>query len=214
MALSKVNFNSMNVTPVASKAIKFNSSNNGLETGDIGGSLVLLSTQTASSSATIDFTSDIDSTYKEYQFHFTSIHPETDAADFSFQADTGTNTNYNQTITSTFFRAVLSEADDAPSLAYVTGNDLAQSTSFQVLANGTGNDNDQCLSGILHLFDPSSTTFVKHFTCTANELIASDQSYNLFCAGYFNTTTALTRVRFKFSSGDIDAGTIKMYGVL
>ena len=185
-----------------------------LPSGVSGSSLVLLSTQTASSSATIDFTSDIDSTYKEYQFHFTSIHPATDAADFSFQADTGTNTSYNQTITSTFFRAILSEADDTPNLAYVDGNDLAQSTSFQVLANGTGNDNDQCLSGILHLFDPSSTTFVKHFICTANELIASDQSYNLFCAGYFNTTTALTRVRFKFSSGNIDAGTIKMYGVV
>ena len=185
-----------------------------LPSGVSGSSLVLLSTQTASSSATIDFTSDIDSTYKEYQFHFTSIHPATDAADFSFQADTGTNTSYNQTITSTFFRAILSEADDTPDLAYVTGNDLAQSTSFQVLANGTGNDNDQCLSGILHLFDPSSTTFVKHFTCTANELIASDQSYNLFCAGYFNTTTAITRVRFKMSSGNIDAGTIKMYGVV
>ena len=76
------------------------------------------------------------------------------------------------------------------------------------------NDNDHCLSGILHLFDPSSTTFVKHFICTANELIASDQSYNLFCAGYFNTTTAITRVRFKMSSGNIDAGTIKMYGVV
>ena len=185
-----------------------------LPSGVSGSSLVLLSTQTASSSSTIDFTSDIDSTYKEYQFHFTSINPATDAADFSFQADTGTNTSYNQTITSSFFRAILSEADDTPNLAYVTGNDLAQSTSFQVLANGTGNDNDQCLSGILHLFDPSSTTFVKHFICTANELIASDQSYNLFCAGYFNTTTAITRVRFKMSSGNIDAGTIKMYGVV
>ena len=185
-----------------------------LPSGISAGSLVLLSTQTVSDSGTVDFTSNIDSTYKEYIFKFIDIHPVTDGADFSFQADTGTNTSYNQTITSSFFRAILSEADDTPNLAYVTGNDLAQSTSFQVLANGTGNDNDQCLSGILHLFDPSSTTFVKHFTCTANELIASDQSYNLFCAGYFNTTTALTRVRFKFSSGNIDAGTIKMYGVV
>ena len=214
MALSKVDYNSINVTAAASKALKWNSTPNGFETGDVGGNLVLLATTTASSSATIDFTSSIDSTYKEYQFHCTDIHPATDGESFGFQVDTGTNTSYNQTITSTFFRAILSEADDTPDLAYVTGNDLAQSTSFQVLANGTGNDNDQCLSGILHLFDPSSTTFVKHFTCTANELIASDQSYNLFCAGYFNTTTALTRVRFKFSSGNIDAGTIKMYGVV
>jgi hypothetical protein len=91
MALSKVDFNSINVTPAASKAIKFNSSNNGLETGDVGGSLVLISTVTASSSATIDFTSGIDSTYKEYIFKFIDIHNATDAADFQFQVDTGTN---------------------------------------------------------------------------------------------------------------------------
>ena len=184
-----------------------------LPSGVSGSSLVLLSTQTASSSATIDFTSDIDSTYKEYQFHFTSIHPATDAADFSFQADTGTNTSYNQTITSSFFRAILSEADDTPSLAYVTGNDQAQATGFQMLNNGTGSDNDQSTAGILTIFEPSSTTFVKHFTSRFNELIASDQQYDAFCAGYVNTTTALTRVRFKFSSGNIDAGVIKMYGV-
>jgi hypothetical protein len=178
-----------------------------------GGALNLISTQTASASATIDFTSGIDSTYDSYVFKFYDIHPATDGAAFSFQADTGTNTSYNQTITSTFFRSILSEADDAPNLAYVTGNDLAQSTSFQMLANGTGNDNDQCLAGTLTIFSPASATFVKHFIATANELIASDQSYNLFCAGYFNTTTALTRVRFKFSSGNIDDGIIKMYGV-
>ena len=93
MALSKVNFNSMNVTPAASKAIKFNSSNNGLETGDLGGNLVLISTQTASSSSTIDFTSGIDSTYKEYIFKFIDIHQSADCPNFEFQSDTGTNTN-------------------------------------------------------------------------------------------------------------------------
>jgi hypothetical protein len=177
------------------------------------GKMTLISEQTASGSASISFTSGIDSTYPIYRFEFINIHPATDGAAFSFQADTGTNTSYNQTITSTFFRSILSEADDAPNLAYVPGNDLAQSTSFQMLANGTGNDNDQCLAGTLTIFSPASATFVKHFIATANELIASDQSYNLFCAGYFNTTTALTRVRFKFSSGNIDDGIIKMYGV-
>ena len=177
-----------------------------------GGTMNLISTQTASSSATISFTSGIDSTYDSYVFKFYDIHPATDGASFSFQADTGTNTSYNQTITSTFFRSIHSEADDAPDLAYVAGNDLAQSTSFQMLANGTGNDNDQCLAGTLTIFSPASATFVKHFIATANELIASDQSYNLFCAGYFNTTTPLTRFQFKMSSGTFN-GVIKLYGI-
>ena len=177
-----------------------------------GGGMTLISEQTASSSATIDFTSGIDSTYDSYVFKFYDIHPATDGASFSFQADTGTNTSYNQTITSTFFRSIHSEADDAPDLAYVAGNDLAQSTSFQMLANGTGNDNDQCLAGTLTIFSPASATFVKHFIATANELIASDQSYNLFCAGYFNTTTPLTRFQFKMSSGTFN-GVIKLYGI-
>jgi len=213
MALSKVNFNSMNVTPAASKAIKFNSSNNGLETGDIGGNLVLLSTQTASSSATIDFTSDIDSTYKEYQFHFTDIHPETDNVTFSFQVDTGTNTSYNITCTSTLFRAGHNEDDSGAALQYRANDDQAQGTDFNRICQTVGNDNDQSCTGILHLFDPSSTTFVKHFIATTNGCHEGDITREVFTAGYFNTTTALTRVRFKFDSGDIDSGTIKMYGV-
>tara|TARA_R110002074_G_scaffold265280_1_gene437519 strand:+ start:189 stop:797 length:609 start_codon:yes stop_codon:yes gene_type:complete len=184
-----------------------------LDSGIAIGGLRLLSTLTASSSATLDFTSGLTSTYDHYIFKFTDIHPATDGAAFSFQADTGTNTSYNQNITSTFFRAVHSEADDTPSLAYVPDNDLAGATSFQVLANGTGNGNDECLAGTLTIFSPASTVLVKHFTATANELIASDQTYNLFCAGYFNQTAALTRVRFKMSSGNIDSGTIKLYGV-
>ena len=97
MALSKVDFNNINVTPAASKALKWNSSANGFETGDLGGNMVLLSTTTASSSATVDFTSDIDSTYKEYIFKFIDIHPATNGAELQFQTDTGTNTSYNQT---------------------------------------------------------------------------------------------------------------------
>jgi hypothetical protein len=213
MALSKVNFNSMNVTPAASKAIKFNSSNNGLETGDLGGSLVLLSTQTASSSATIDFTSDIDSTYKEYIFKYINVHPATDNVQFGFQVDTGTNTSYGQTVTSTFFRAVLSETDDPPNLARVASQDQQKETGSQTLAYGIGNDNDQSASGVLHLFDPSASTYYKHFIGRGESIIASNQAYDSFVGGMFYQTAALTRVRFKMSSGNIDSGTIKMYGV-
>jgi hypothetical protein len=204
----------MNVTPAASKAIKFNSSNNGLETGDIGGSLVLLSTTTASSSATIDITSGIDSTYKEYQVHFFDVHPQSGSR-LAFQVDTGTNTNYNQTITSTAFVTRHSEDNSTADLGYNTGDDLAQSTSFQRLSCGgtVETDADASATGILHLFDPANTTFVKHFMATMQIYNNDQASHNSYVAGYINTTTAITRIRFKYESGNIDAGTFKLYGV-
>jgi len=181
--------------------------------GVSGSSLVLLETQTASSSGTIDFTSNIDSTHKEYIFKIINAHPATDNVSFKFQADTGTNTNYNQTITSTHFRAQHTENDVSTSLSYLTGSDQAQGTSDETLANSIGNDSDQGISGTLHIFDPSSTTFVKHFISNFQSIAHSDTSNNEYHAGYFNTTTAITRVRFKFSSGNIDSGTFKLYGV-
>ena len=179
------------------------------------GKLVLLSTQTASASATISFTSGIDSTYDSYVFKFINIHPATQNANFQFQADTGTNTNYNQTITSTSFRAYHFEGDLNAVLEYLTAHDQAQGTSFQNL-NYIGNDNDMCAVGELKIFNPSSTTFVKHFVARSQlygDGGGQDLSEDWFTAGYFNTTTALTRFRFKMSSGNIDSGTIKMYGV-
>ena len=132
-----------------------------LPSGVGGGSLNLISTQTASSSSTISFTSGIDSTYKQYIFKCINIHPATNEQNFTFQVDTGTNTNYNQTITSTFFRAYHQEDDGGTALGYLTSRDQAQGTSFQPLTVTVGNDNDQCTNGILHLFDPSNTTFVR-----------------------------------------------------
>ena len=181
-----------------------------------GGSMVFISKQTASSSATISFTSGIDSTYKEYVFTFKNIHPATDQAQFSFQVDTGTNTNYNQTITSTFYRAYHLEDGSQSGLGYVTGDDQAQGTGFQVLSHsGTvGNANDENLAGHLHLFNPSSSTFVKHFLSRTSANHEGNYEIDSFCAGYVNTTTALTRVQFKMSSGNIDAGDICLYGIL
>ena len=221
MALSKVNFNSMNVTPSASKAIKFNSSNNGLETGDIGGSLVLLSTVTASSSSTISFTSNIDSTYKEYIFKFIDIHPASEYGFFQFQADTGTNTNYNQTITSTSWLATHSENGSEAIINYNTGSDQALGTAFQHISDQLEADNDSCLCGTLHIFDPSSTTFSKQFIARTQFHQADPSSREYYVAGYFTTTTALTRFQFKIlgnsggagNSNTIDSGTIKLYGV-
>ena len=214
MALSKVDFNNINVTPAASKALKWNSSANGFETGDLGGNLILLTTTTLSSAAaTIDFTSSIDSTYKEYQFHFTDMHPATSSVILSFQADTGTNTNYNQTITSTFFRAAQDESATTD-FGYKTAEDQAQGTAFQTLTGTIGNGNDESCAGILNLFDPASTTFVKHFISRAQGYTNNNYAIDEFAAGYINTTTAITRIRFKFASGNIDAGTFKLYGIL
>ena len=183
------------------------------------GAMTLIKEQTASSSATISFvngSSDVvlDSTYPIYVFKFINIHPASEGQ-FTFQADTGTNTSYNQTITSSSFRAYNYESSGTPTVAYYANGDLAQSTSFHYLTSnaGVGNDNDQSFSGTLVLYDPSNSTFVKHFTCVTNSYGPSDYTMQYFAAGYFNTTTALTRVQFKFSSGNTDSGTIKMNGV-
>ena len=201
---------------MALKAANDNSMSNitALPSGVSAKSMILLATETASSSATISFTSNIDSTYKEYVFKFYDIHPSADGEEFTFQADTGTNTNYNQTITSTYFLAEHNEAGTSTGLSYQDSRDLAQSTSFQHFGVDTGNDNDQASSGYLHIFEPSSTTFVKHFIGTLQQAHQNDLSLVGHVAGYWNTTTALTRFQFKMSSGTIDAGVIKMYGVV
>ena len=178
-----------------------------------GGAMNLISTQTASSSSTISFTSDIDSTYKEYIFKFIDIHPATDQKNLTFQVDTGTNTNYNQTITSSSFYTYHNEGDTTTSLQYITGYDQAQGTGFQILSEATGNDNDACVWGTLHLFDPSNTTFVKNFMSRTQAAEGTGYSGDTYVAGYINTTTAITRVQFKFNSGNIDSGTIKLYGI-
>ena len=177
------------------------------------GDLVFISRSTASSSSTIDFTSGIDSTYKEYIFIFNNIHAATAGTDFGFQGDTGTNTNYNQTITSSFFRAAHNEADSTAVVSYDTGFDQAQGTSIQPIATNMGDDNDMSGSGILHLFEPSNTTFVKHFIATSNVYQESVFNNNQYIAGYFNTTSAITRIQFKMSSGNIDSGQILLFGL-
>ena len=176
------------------------------------GAMTLISTTTASSDSTISITSGIDNTYPIYVFKFINMHPNGDAKQFKFQADTGTNTSYNQTLTTTSFTAYHNEAGDSVSLAY-SDVDHAQGSGFQHLGISTGNDNDQSVSGELYLFEPSSTTFLKHFFATSLTYTANNHAYDLYVGGYFNTTTAITRVQFKYDSDTIDSGTIKLYGL-
>ncbi len=184
-----------------------------IPTGISGGALNLISTQTASSSSTISFTSGIDSTYKEYIFKFYNIHPQTDNKEFQFNLSADSGSNYNVTKTTTTFNAHHNESDSATNLLYDTNADIAQGTGFQLLAGACGNDNDQCINGTLHLFDPSNTTFVKHFISRIAGFHEDDYAFDFFTAGYGNTTSAIDAVQFKFDSGNIDSGVIKLYGV-
>ena len=187
--------------------------NGALDAAVPSGSLILLSTQTASASATISFTSGIDSTYDSYVFKFYDVHPATDNVHFTFQGNASGESGYNETITSTAFYYQHKEDGTDTELDYEAGSDQAQGTAFQRLGQSVGNDNDQCIVGSLRLFNPSSTTFVKHFIGTTNIYHTSDYSVGLRTAGYFNTTLAIDEIQFKMSSGNIDSGTIKMYGV-
>ena len=197
-------------------ALKFANNNSlsaitSVPSGVGGGSLNLISTQTASSSSTISFTSGIDSTYDAYMFKLYDIHTSS-AGDLLFQADTGTNTNYNQTITSTFFEGYHYEDDSDANLGYRTSGDQAQGTSFQKISSTLGTNNDDSAVGTLKVFNPSSTTFVKHFIYVGNSSYGT-YTDNHYIAGYFNTTTAITRFQFKMQSGNIDSGVIKLYGI-
>jgi hypothetical protein len=176
------------------------------------GDMVFISSQTASASASISFTTGIDSTYKEYVFYFVNIHPANNNISFQFNLSTDGGSSYNVTKTSTMFKAVNTEAGSS-SFGYDIDYDLAQSTAFQILAEGVGNDNDQTISGTLTLFNPSSTTFVKHFISDINMARHNDSSGNFFTAGYGNTTSAVDAIQFKMTSGNIDDGKILMFGV-
>ena len=177
------------------------------------GSLTHIATQTASSSASLSFTSGIDSTYKQYIFYFVNIHPATDTANFTFQTSTNTGSSYGVTATTSFFAALHMENDSSASVAYYSSLDFAQSTSFIDLGGDTNNDNDGSLSGTMHLFNPSNTTFVKHFTARSSVYNHNPMSVDAFVSGYFNTTSAIDAVQFKFDSGNIDSGQILLFGL-
>jgi len=178
-----------------------------------GGSMNLISTQTASSSATLDFTSGIDSTYKEYVFKYINIHPQTDDVFFEVNFRDG-STAYDASKTTTSFFAYHNEAGNDQSLAYKASRDLANATGVQTLSfDSVGNGNDESSCGELFLFSPSSTTFVKHFIARTQIYHDGDYTFDNHLAGYCNTTAAIDGVQFKMSSGNIDSGVIKLYGI-
>ncbi len=174
--------------------------------------ITLISSQTASNSASISFTSGLTSTYKAYKFVFSNIHAITNNTTFQFNLSTDSGSNYNVTKTTTFFNAMQTESGTNESLNYDNGHDLAQSTSYQNIARNLKNDADASASGTLTLFNPSSTTYVKHFLSSFNGIQFEDYCQNWVVAGYGNTTSAVNAIRFQMSSGNFD-GTIYLYGI-
>ena len=181
------------------------------------GAMTLIKTLTASSSANLSFVHGsssvvLDNTYPIYLFKYINMHPATNDVEFYFNTSTTSGGAYNTVKTTTVVRASHAENGSGGALSYITGNDEAQSSGAQQIGQ-SGNDNDQSISGELFLFNPSSTTFVKHFLCQTNYCDHGDESHFHFYAGYLNTTTAVDAVQFTMSSGNIDAGTIKLYGI-
>ena len=184
----------------------------GLAQVSAGDGITLISSQTASASASLSFTTGIDSTYRTYLFKFINMHPATDGVNFTFNLSTDGGSSYNVTKTTSLFHAEHAESGSSATLTYRTGEDLAQSTAYQYLGY-QGADNDQVVCGELKLFSPSNTTFVKHFIAKISNQHPSEFARNIYMAGYGNTTSAINAIDFKFASGNIDAGTIYMYGV-
>ena len=200
MALVKYNNNSISsVTALDSIA-----------SGDIN----LITTNTISSGvSSSSFTSNIDSTYDTYLFKFINIHPATDNVNLTVNFRDG-GSDFDATKTTSYFHAYHDEADSGTSVGENTSNDIAQGTGYQMIGHIPGNDNDQSVSGTLYLFSPASTTFVKHFISNFNSYTYHNYSLNTYVGGYCNVTAAIDGVQFAMSSGNIDAGTFKLYGVV
>jgi len=177
-----------------------------------GGSMNLISTQTASSSSTISFTSGIDSTYDSYVLKFINVHASNDNVVFQVNFRDG-GSSFDATKTTTAFFSVHNEADNDAKVEYRTDHDLAQSTGVQKISIEVGNGADENISGELQIFSPSSTTFVKHFLIRAQHNSYHDYSQDSYRAGYCNTTSAIDGIQFSMSSGNIDDGVFKLYGI-
>ena len=172
----------------------------------------LINTYTSTNVASVSITSGIDSTYDEYMFVMTDVNPATDGAHFQFQVSTDGGSSYGVTKTTAYFDATHNEGDSVAQMGYQAASDLAQSTSAQRLFASIGNGSDECMAGILHLFSPSNTTYVKHFYARTTAYQSSDRSTDTLIAGYVNTTSAVDAIQFAMHSGNLDS-VIQLYGI-
>ena len=176
--------------------------------------MTLITTNTSSGASNSSFTSSIDSTYKLYIFKFININPSEDVGTFGFKASVDGGSNYGVATTTTAFQEYHAEDGSDASLSYVGGDDEAQSTGLINLSGGFPSDADSGYVGTMHLFNPSNTTYVKHFYCTA-AFFSTDSTPNAvngYYAGYVNSTSAVNAIQFLPDTGNFD-GKIKMWGV-
>ena len=179
--------------------------------------MVLIKKITASDSGTIDFKDGtnsvvMDDTYKEYIFHWSDIHPATDGAKLGFQFNVAGGADFNETLIGSYWRSYHDEGDSGTGVGYVTSEE-SDGTGYTILDGGVGNDNDQCTSGKVHVWDPSNTSHVTHYTVETTHYDVNNFNANVFVNGYVTATAAVDEISFKFSSGNIGSGTIRMYGV-
>ena len=173
----------------------------------------LITTNTSSNAATSDFTSGISSSYDEYMFVFTDLNPVTGGG-IAFQVNAVGGSGYNETITSTYFNANHGEDGSTGELDYVASQDSAQTTTFQTMCQSIGTGSAQSGAGILYLFSPASTTYVKHwYSRFAIHYGDTGNSSQTFAGGYINTTTAIDDIQFKMANGGNMDGVIQMYGI-
>jgi len=198
-------------------------SNNGVKNATAfgsltSGSMTFIKKLTASSSATLSFvhgSNDVvlDNTYKEYIFTFKNIHAETDLTEFSFNLSIDSGSNYNVAKTSSFLEVYHLENDTNAGMGYGSSHDLAQGTGLQRMTSNQGNASDESANGSLHLFNPSSTTFVKHYIANLESAYWAEYQQHDLCAGYANTTSPINAIKFQFETGNIDSGDICLYGI-
>ena len=212
-AIARAAANNITTSGVFTSSAIANSSVTGITVlANASDGITLISSQTASNSASLSFTSGLDSTYKAYKFVFSSIHPRTDNVQFQFNLSTDAGSNYNVTKTTTSFWSYHYEDDSATTLEYDVGGDLAQSTGYQKISRDLGSGADESCSGSMTLFNPASTTYVKHFISRSSTNVYFDSMSDFNMAGYGNTTSAVNAIRFQMSSGNFD-GTIYLYGI-
>lgn len=179
----------------------------------VGGSLVKISSATASSDASVEFTTGIDSTYKAYLFLFTAVHPSADTDSFSVSFSTDGGSTYGLSKTASYFRAFVDEGQTSEAIGLIGAKTYGNQTHAAYLAQGVGADADQSFSGELWLYEPASTTYMKNFKGTFATAESSNFAIQQYVGGYINTTSAVNAVKFTFASANVDAGEITMYGV-
>ena len=183
------------------------------------GGRVAIATVEANGDSSIDFIDGtdgvvMDSTYTHYEWRFVNIHAATNSTFFGFQFNAAGGSGFNETLMTSHFKAEHNEAGAGAALNYTGSHDLAQATTFQKLGYDVENAADDNLSGVLTLYNPSSTTYSKNFIATVNyNHHSSKYTQNVYITGYVNTTSAIDEIQFKMDSGNIDDGVITMYGI-